>query len=307
MILRGQGLVTATKRSLFFKTGIPNPEQVPADTHKAQQVIVDLSALSSSASHADASADERIEEGSITESTGKSISDKKKKSIGYEDDIIHEHDHADNDAYDDIVWYDGPHRDDEDEHGHEHGDDDHDNHDYRDEFGDHEDGQEHLSKESWRVRDTIKIKPEVLSNFQNLGGTWARTSGSQSDSSSETEFGSGAQRIISQHDHSDHDGQGGAGAFHHSGADILKGTISPQEFCLRLKHECESTCREFASQVEHLPMTCEAGSMAELLLWGRCCQVGQEHRTQKQGIRRHADWRKNTFGGSRSGTKPSKG
>ncbi|KAG0264213.1 hypothetical protein BG011_007247 [Mortierella polycephala] len=296
--LQGQGLVVAAKRSLFFKRNIPNPEQVLADTHKAQQVVADLRALSSSASRMDATADKRIEsdtqkikrlskgnsiedllrditkeppsflsstllpepqEGSITEATekrssnkknkkkkkskGEETKDKKKKSIGYEDDIIHEHDHANNDAYDDIVWYDGPHRDDEDEHGDEHGDDhgDHDDHDDDDHnvFGGHE-------------------EPEAPSNLQNFGGARARNSG-------------------------------GTGTFHHSGADILEGTISPQEFCLRLKHECESTCREFVSQVEHLPMTCEAGSMAELLLWGRCCQVGQENRAQRQEARQHAD------------------
>ncbi|CAO3575049.1 unnamed protein product [Mortierella alpina] len=232
-------------------------------------------------------------------------SNKEKESTRHVEDIIHEHDHADNDAYDDIVWYDGPHRDDEDEHGHhdetgyEHDYDDHidveedDNlhHDYNVVFEETDElGHDGVPT---RAQHPVEIKPEVLANLKNIGGVKPRFSEAGAGSKSESEAersgaGSGSPAAVQESPFfgqqdldTSHDHQGDAKAFHHSGADILEGTISPQEFCLRLKHECESTCREFRSQIVHLPTTCAAGSMAELLLWGKCCQLGQVHRTHK--------------------------
>jgi hypothetical protein len=198
------------------------------------------------------------------------------KTTGHEDDIIHEHDHADNDAYDDIVWYDGPHRDDEDEHGDDdhHDDDDHheDDHHHEDEhFGeDHYDDEGESTGSSESLENTSDNMSSSISNNpqqQVLNGD----SNNITDDTSATPTG---------HDH-DHDhaiGQGVTMVYHHSGAEVLVGPISPVEFCLRLKHECESTCREFRSQVLHVSTSCEYGSVAELLLWGKCCQVGQVNR-----------------------------
>ncbi|KAG0031935.1 hypothetical protein BGZ81_000284 [Podila clonocystis] len=195
---------------------------------------------------------------------------KNKKASGHEGDIIHEQDHADNDAYDDIVWYDGPHRDDEDEHG----DDDHDDDDHDDDHHhDHDDDEEEEEEE--RRKQASKKTPEVLANLQKLSGT--PKSGIE-----EQGQGLGQGQLVFQNDHDHHNedesSHEGAKVFQHSGADVIASGISPKEFCLRLKHECESTCREFTAEVEHLPTSCDAGSVAELLFWGRCCQIGQEHR-----------------------------
>ncbi|KAF9322982.1 hypothetical protein BGZ91_003906 [Linnemannia elongata] len=247
---------------------------------------------------------------------------KKKAATGHEDDIIHEHDHADNDAYDDIVWYDGPHRDDEDEHGdghddhHDDHDDDHDDDDHHDE--DHHDGEIHFDEDhhyddedhrnSNQDRSKAKQSEIGVNNYDD------RVEGGTGSESLETTIGNMStnknnnnhlqQRILNaddnsnnpsmpssyQHQH-DYAKETGGGrdpmVFHHSGAEVLVGPISPVEFCLRLKHECESTCREFRSQVIHVSTTCAFGSVAELLLWGKCCQVGQTNRKKPSRARGH--------------------
>ncbi|KAF8926531.1 hypothetical protein BGZ52_005486, partial [Haplosporangium bisporale] len=203
---------------------------------------------------------EAKEQQDITNPDIKSPKDNKKpkKASGHGSDIIHEHDHADNDAYDDIVWYDGPHRDDEDEHG----DDDHDDHHDHDDDGDDE-----------KQASGKKTSPEVLATLQKLSGT------PKSDLERQPVGQGQGQLAFQHHGHSEDDtSHENAKVFQHSGADVIASGISPKEFCLRLKHECESTCREFTAEVEHLPTSCAAGSVAELLFWGRCCQIGQEHR-----------------------------
>ncbi|KAF9564577.1 hypothetical protein EC968_004460 [Mortierella alpina] len=335
------GLAAAQNIPFFRKPG-PDPTAVADE----QQVVANLKAMSSSDSKPPAN--EKSQEGTKKKqmrlSKGKSFEDlpvqvvtegavllgtkggegkkkakkskknknkKEKEKTRHVDDIIHEHDHADNDAYDDIVWYDGPHRDDEDEHGH---DDDHGyEHDYYDHIDVEEDDSHHHGHEDEETEDLgqdgvptraqhpVEIKPEVLANLKNIGGVKPRFSEAKAGSKSESEAersgaGSGsaaeAQGSVpytQQYHSNDHEHQGDAGVFHHSGADILEGTISPREFCLRLKHECESTCREFRSQIVHLPTTCEDGSMAELLLWGKCCQLGQVHRIHKLTTTRQAE------------------
>ncbi|KAF9288263.1 hypothetical protein BGZ68_000548 [Mortierella alpina] len=339
------GFATAQNIPFFRKPG-PDPVAV-AD----EQVVANLKALSSSDS--ETSANEKSQGGTKKKqmrlSKGKGFEDlpsntvadgaatpdtkesegkkkktkkekknktkKKKDSTRHADDIIHEHDHADNDAYDDIVWYDGPHRDDEDEHGHddEHGYEHGYEHDYddhidvqEDDFHHHEHEDEEMEQAGrdgvpTRAQHPIEIKPEVLANLKNIGGVKPRFSevkaGSESESDAERSgAGSGSPAtaqgslpFTQQYINNNHKHKGGADVFHHSGADILEGTISPQEFCLRLKHECESTCREFRSQIVHLPTTCADGSIADLLLWGTCCQKGQVHRTHMLATTRQAE------------------
>ncbi|KAG0298456.1 hypothetical protein BGZ98_000206, partial [Dissophora globulifera] len=201
-------------------------------------------------------------------------------SSGHEGDIIHYFDHADNEAYDDIVWYDGPHRDDEDEHGH--GDSHHgyeeDNHHYDD----------HHDEPHESMDPSPRMYKSLLPNFSQHGGAKAQGLSSKgSDPGAQIAFEDPHQH---GHEHSDQDGGGPpGGGFQHSGAELLTGVISPREFCLRLKHECESTCREFRAGVEYLSTTCAAGSVAELLFWGKCCQIGQEQRTQMMSNRLHAE------------------
>ncbi|KAF9343592.1 hypothetical protein BGX26_005498 [Mortierella sp. AD094] len=266
----GQGLVAAQKKFGFFKQASPDLENIALETlEKQQQVIENLRALSSPTSPSDQEIEnnkdikkKRLSKGKDIENLLKAAEAKSpsgtkesKKSTGHEDDIIHNFDHADNEAYDDIVWYDGPHRDDEEEH--EHGDEEHEeehdgyHHDH-DEQGVENDMPSEGAKQVQHQEEKTDIKssPDSQLTLENPR----------------------------QYGHSDH---GFTGSFQHSGADILVGPISPIEFCLRLKHECESTCREFRSGVEHLSVTCEAGSVAELLFWGKCCQIGQEHRAHK--------------------------
>ncbi|KAF9945497.1 hypothetical protein BGZ70_003777 [Mortierella alpina] len=341
-VREGQCLGLAAAQNIpFFRKPASNPAAVADE----QQVLANLRALSSPDPAADANVESQegmekkqmrlskgkgfeelpgntVTEGAVTPDTKESEGEKKakktkkskktkkgkkeKESTRHVEDIIHEHDHADNDAYDDIVWYDGPHRDDEDEHGHHdepgyaHDYDDHidveedDNHhhDHDDEFEQTDElGQDGVPT---RAQHPVEMKPEVLANLKIIGGVKPRFSEAKAGSESESEAersgaaGSGSpaaaqeslpfgqQSLDATHTH-----QGDAKVFHHSGADVLEGTISPQEFCLRLKHECESTCREFRSQIVHLPTTCADGSMAELLLWGKCCQLGQVHRTHR--------------------------
>ncbi|KAG0353971.1 hypothetical protein BG005_006830 [Podila minutissima] len=302
----GRGtLVTAQKLPLFKKKHVPDPEAA----RREQQAVEALHALSSSssspptsdqqdstldrekkkkrlskgkgiqdllaaveASHvssasasSSASGEESKEQDSNKTPNAKAskANKKPKKTSGHEDDIIHEQDHADNDAYDDIVWYDGPHRDDEDEHG----DDDH--------HHDHDDDEDEEEEEEQKEKQASKNTPEVLANLQKLSGT--PKSGLE-----EQGQGRGQEQLVFQNDHDHHteddSSHEGAKVFQHSGADVIASGISPKEFCLRLKHECESACREFTAEVEHLPTSCDAGSVAELLFWGRCCQIGQEHR-----------------------------
>ncbi|KAF9937962.1 hypothetical protein BGZ67_000666 [Mortierella alpina] len=339
------GLAAAQNIPFFRKPG-PNPAVVADE----KQVVANLQALSST--DPKTSADERSQKGTkqkqVRLSKGKGFEDlpgnsvaeeavrpdtkeregkkkakkskknkakKEKEATRHVEDIIHEHDHADNDAYDDIVWYDGPHRDDEDEHGHddEHGYEHGYEHDYDDHIDVEEDDNHHHDYEEeeadelgqdgvpTRAQHPVEIKPEVLANLKNIGGVNPRFAEAKAGSKSESEAkrsgaGSGSPAadqgslsFTQQNINNNHRHQGGAEVFHHSGADILEGTISPQEFCLRLKHECESTCREFRSQIVHLPTTCADGSMAELLLWGKCCQLGQIHRTHKLTTTRQAE------------------
>ncbi|KAF9947844.1 hypothetical protein BGZ72_010225 [Mortierella alpina] len=334
----GQCLGLAYAQNIpFFRKPAPNPAAIADE----QQVVANLRALSSKTSAKEKSQggtkkQMRLSKGKGFEDTPSSIvaesaaapdikeseskkktkkakknkSKKEKESTRHVDDIIHEHDHADNDAYDDIVWYDGPHRDDEDEHGHdneheyEHDYDDHidveedDNHhhDHEDEETD-EEGQDGVPT---RAQHPVEIKPEVLANLKIIGGVKPRFSEAKAGSESESEAersgagsgspaaAQGSYSYTQQPINNNHKHKGGADVFHHSGADTLEGTISPQEFCLRLKHECESTCREFRSQIVHLPTTCADGSMAELLLWGKCCQLGQVHRKHKLTTTRQA-------------------
>lgn len=221
---------------------------------------------------------EKKEEQDSTKDSTKTTTKKKKKKTGHEDDIIHEHDHADNDAYDDIIWYDGPHSDDEDEHG-DHHDDDHDD-DHHDEGHDDDDEESTTPPE-------LKAVHQVLSNLQKLSGTKPKSKSNAKDT--------GKTPSPSEHTHDEaHDGP--PGTFHHSGADAIQGSISPTEFCLRLKHECESTCREFKAGVLYISTTCEAGSVAELLFWGRCCQIGQEHRVNAPSLNGTKKSKKNAQG-----------
>ncbi|KAG0298111.1 hypothetical protein BGZ96_002603 [Linnemannia gamsii] len=263
---------------------------------------------------------------SSSTSTSSSISSvKKKKKImtGHEDDIIHEHDHADNDAYDDIIWYNGPHRDDEDEHGddHHHDDDHHDDehHDEDIHFDEdyHHDDEGHEDDESKNNnQDDRQTKQDHVEasndndddqehqNRVRRGSTRAEPLDTTYDMNNNINQ---QQRILNnndspsstpsaqqnQHDHSTGTGTEGGDptVFHHSGAEVLVGSIAPVEFCLRLKHECESTCREFRSQVLHVSTTCAFGSVAELLLWGKCCQVGLVNRKKSSSGRvRHQQW-----------------
>ncbi|KAG0206617.1 hypothetical protein BGX28_002006, partial [Mortierella sp. GBA30] len=337
-------VVAAQNKIPFFKSAASNP----VDSAKEQQVL-DLKALSSSfsisstSSSSDSSGLKEIQDDGIkkqkrlskgkgllgavfaersssakkgTENPKKKQSKKeKKKNTGHEDDIIHEYDHANNDAYDDIVWYEGPHRDDEDEHGyeddhyHDHDDDHDDEHDEDDhEDVDENDGHEHddehhvfVNRVPKRAQHPVETKPEVLANLKLMGGVRPRTSaekGSESQSEAEdrrTGSGSLSSATVlqsvpyAQYEHQHSSDGGASGVFHHSGADILEGTVSATEFCLRLKHECESTCREFQSQIKYLTKTCETGSVAELLLWGMCCQIGYEHRMRKWSTTRHAE------------------
>lgn len=229
-------------------------------------LAVEASHASSSSSSSEASGKVK-EQQDITNSDKSPKGNKKpKKASGQESDIVHEQDHADNDAYDDIIWYDGPHRDDEDEHGNDDHDDDHDN-----DHHDHDDDEDEEEEEEESQASGNKISPEVLANLQKLSGT--------PKSDLEGESGGQGQLVFQHHGHTE-DGTSheGAKVFQHSGADVIASGISPKEFCLRLKHECESTCREFTAEVEHLSTSCDAGSVAELLFWGRCCQIGQEHR-----------------------------
>ncbi|KAG0076780.1 hypothetical protein BGZ93_003886 [Podila epicladia] len=210
------------------------------------------------------------------------VNNKPKKASGHEDDIIHEQDHADNDAYDDIVWYDGPHRDDEDEHG----DDDHDDNHDDDHHHDHDDDDDEEEEEQAKEKQTSNKTPEVLANLQKLSGT--PKSGLEEQGQGQGQ-GQGQLVFLNDHDHHTEDDSSheGAKAFQHSGADVIASGISPKEFCMRLKHECESACREFTAEVEHLSTSCDAGSVAELLFWGRCCQIGQEHRqATRDGVKK---------------------
>ncbi|KAF8938650.1 hypothetical protein EDD21DRAFT_411337 [Dissophora ornata] len=301
--LTGHGLVEAQKRPSLFKRVFPGRENSAASKEalKQQQVIAGLKALSSSSNLPSADTEDlkkkRQSKGKDIENlfprpsesqgntgigTGNSGVTKSKESTGHEDDIVHNFDHADNEAYDDIVWYDGPHRDDEDEHGHgdDHDDQEDDHHpDHEDEHDEHEDTAPKRVQ-----RPLMSQTAEVLSNLNKLSG--ARSGGASSES------GPGTQVVFADphpSEHSDHPGQGSVEAFQHSGAEVLTGAISANEFCLRLKHECESACREFQSGVEHLSITCETGSVAELLFWGRCCQIGQARRTRKLAVKVQTD------------------
>ncbi|KAG0339188.1 hypothetical protein BG000_002669 [Podila horticola] len=222
----------------------------------------------SSSSEASGEEPKEQESNKIPEAKSSKANKKPKMASGHGGDIIHEQDHADNDAYDDIVWYDGPHRDDEDEHG-DYGHDDH--HD------DHDDEDEEEDEEEKKRKQASKMTPEVLANLQKLSGT--PNSGLEEQGQGQ---GQGQGQLVFQNDHDHHteddSSHEGAKVFQHSGADVIVSGISPKEFCLRLKHECESTCRQFTAEVEHLSTSCDAGSVAELLFWGRCCQIGQEHR-----------------------------
>ncbi|KAF9108993.1 hypothetical protein BGX27_008147 [Mortierella sp. AM989] len=259
---RNQGLAVAQKDFGFFKQASSDVVKAASETLEKQHVLENLKALSSpSDQKIDADDREGVEDllkaemanspSAPSPSSSKGADEKagvkdNKKSSGHEDDIIHEYDHADNDAYDDIVWYDGPHRDDEDEHEHE---DEHDDHHHD------EDVEENTSDE--KTDHAQQSNPSAQLDLQDSH----------------------------QHEHSDNDNGGSKNSFQHSGADILIGVISTQEFCLRLKHECESTCREFKSGVEHLSITCETGSVAELLFWGKCCQIGHDHRIRTISIK----------------------
>ncbi|KAG0236732.1 hypothetical protein B0O80DRAFT_421121 [Mortierella sp. GBAus27b] len=234
----------------------------------------------------------------------------------HNDDIIHEFDHADNEAYDDIVWYDGPHRDDEDEHQHEH-----ENGDSEEEFieEDHHHGHEdHIDLVLQMSEDGQEIQVvgqevhhhghEDHADFQmqvvdDHGQQMLVVSDSDAEHAPQlvmlqSDDGAGSVAGVDwndqltrldPHEHGQTHDRESSGTFQHSGADKLTGTITTKEFCLRLKHECESTCREFRAKVEHISVTCEAGSVAELLFWGKCCQIGQEHRVQKDSTKLQAD------------------
>ncbi|KAF9128932.1 hypothetical protein BGW39_004621 [Mortierella sp. 14UC] len=261
------------------------------DAHPAPSTDSDSAATAEQGGAADPAPNQKV----LSSSPGK------KKTTGHESDIIHEHDHADNDAYDDIVWYSGPHRDDEDEHGdEEHHDDDHHDgdHHYENEHFDehHHDEEDHIDGE--QGSSGLKNQEQHPSGVKR-DASGADTGSSESvestfDNMSNSNSNHLQQRILNEdnnnndnpastpsgHDHDHSTGQGGGDlmVFHHSGAEVLVGPISPVEFCLRLKHECESTCREFRSQVLHVSTSCEFGSVAELLLWGKCCQIGQVNR-----------------------------
>ncbi|KAF9373696.1 hypothetical protein CPB97_000374 [Podila verticillata] len=247
----------------------PTYQQESLDSENKQKRLskgkgMDLLAVEASHASSSEASGEAKEQHDITNPDIKSPKDNKKprKASGHASDIIHEHDHADNDAYDDIVWYDGPHRDDEDEHGY----DDHNGHHDHDDDENEEEGEE-------KQAPGKKTSPEVLANLQQLSGT------PKSDLEKQLVGQAQRQLAFQQHGHTEDDtSHESAQVFQHSGADVIASGISPKEFCLRLKHECESTCREFTAEVEHLPTSCAAGSVAELLFWGRCCQIGQEHR-----------------------------
>ncbi|KAF9275778.1 hypothetical protein BGZ88_002132 [Linnemannia elongata] len=294
-----------------------------SDARSASSIDSDSAAAASTGGQERGAADPAAIQRVLSPPSSSSSTPKKKKAAtGHEDDIVHEHDHAENDAYDDIVWYDGPHRDDEDEHGdghddhHDDHDDDHDDDDHHDD--DHHDGEIHFDEDhhyddedhgnSNQDRSKAKQSEIGVNNYDD------RVKGGTGSESLETTIGNMSnnknnnnhlqQRILNAHDNSNnpsmpssdqhqHDyaketgGRGDPMVFHHSGAEVLVGPISPVEFCLRLKHECESTCREFRSQVIHVSTTCAFGSVAELLLWGKCCQVGQTNRKKPSRARGH--------------------
>ncbi|KAF9210040.1 hypothetical protein BGZ49_007706 [Haplosporangium sp. Z 27] len=288
----GYGLVTAQKGFAFFKQGSQDlGKSASENSHKNQRVLENLRALRSSDSSSKRSSFDqdpdidgkgekkrRLSKGKDTgnllevvsnakstqpDGTGKKRTKSKNKipKSRHEDDIVHHFDHADNEAYDDIVWYDGPHRDDEEEEEHgysdEHHEDEHDDHHH-----DHNDDDE-SEQDYTMIKGTNHIQYPKEEKHDIQGSPFEQQNPSR------------------QHSHSNYDKSGFTATFQHAGAEIMSGPTLVKKFCLRLKHECEPTCREFRSGIEHLSITCGAGSVAELLFWGKCCQLGQVNRTQQ--------------------------
>ncbi|KAG0252892.1 hypothetical protein DFQ27_007785 [Actinomortierella ambigua] len=173
-------------------------------------------------------------------------------------DIVHEEDHAINEVFDDIVWFEGPHRDDEEEipiggidHYHHHDDDEDDE--------DDEDEDEHEHEED-----------------DDNGGTGGALATDQQQQQQQQQ-----QVVMSSSS---------------SKADPLQSNLLPssaRDFCLRLKQECESACHDFSKSLTHIPTTCADGSVAELLFWGKCCQIGAEirnHGSSSGGGAQIANW-----------------
>ncbi|KAF9366429.1 hypothetical protein BGX34_003050 [Mortierella sp. NVP85] len=305
LIIGHFGLVDAQKRPLFRRFSL-DPQDTSPETDLRHHVLEAFMGLSSSDSQAldgdkntkrlskrkgtgDLSSDHvppnspsstnddpdlgvQVESGSEAEAWTES-------KIGHGYDITHEFDHHNNVAYDDIVWYDGPHRDDEDVHEHER---EHEDEDEQEDEQEHE--HEHDHEHTFIIQDEegnyeiiqedhhhhdhgedhVDMVMQVLddgSQFVMYPGEMA-TDDSPDDDSDAISGDELGHPLVSH---------GGSGP-------ILSRTITTKDFCQRLKHECESSCREFRAAVEHLSLSCNAGSIAELLFWGRCCQIGQEHR-----------------------------
>ncbi|KAF9432483.1 hypothetical protein BGZ76_010720 [Entomortierella beljakovae] len=170
---------------------------------------------------------------------------KTKKKSAHEYDIVHDFDHLDNESYNDIVWYDGPHRDDEEEHSDDYHDDYHHDDIHHDDI--HHDDIHH--EEDYYHDDD---------HGEDLG---------------ENILDKGTAQIVMQQDHSEKNTPS-------SKVDHLMGFISTSEICQRLKNKCESDCYEFRSGMGHMSMSCEAASLPELLFWGRCCEIRREKKAR---------------------------
>lgn len=177
------------------------------------------------------------------------------------------------------MWYDGPHGDDQDVHEHEQEHEDEDEQEDEQEHEhehDHEhafiiqdeDGNYEIIQEDHHHHDHDEDHVDMVVEVLDDGSQFVMYPGEMTDDSPDD--GSDAISVDELgHPLVSHGG---------SGPDILPGTITTKDFCQRLKYECESSCREFRAAMEHLSLSCNAGSIAELLFWGRCCQIGQEYR-----------------------------
>lgn len=315
------GLVDAQRANLY-KRSSPDLQDTGAETHNRQQRAIEgLRALSSEETGDEDKKTRRLSKGKtagdllnhvppssannpdpvtglkVGSSPGTSTGARTEtgsETTGNEDDIVHEFDHPDNEAYGDIVWFDGPHREDEGEPEHEHNDDDH--QDFEIVRVDHEDHEHYQMVEHHQDghEDRYDVQMQIVEDedgenqmvmFQQVedpDSPQLILMGDDEGTESDTGADQDGQLILQENSHDQ-----SSGTIQHSDTETV--TITVQEYCLRLKRECESTCREFRERLEHLSVTCEAGSVAELLFWGKCCQIGQEHRVPTYSTRRQED------------------